>query len=129
MKRQFKLVKVIFRRLPAGAPRYSEDEGLADMLRYDHAFQYEDDPTLIAFPVFRTDAGNLGGVVTRDRWRSYGIKVMEPAVPLGGLALLLENKTRWTTFLHPKKEDGTTNFSVLKAVNLEEFLERYGRSR
>lgn len=129
MKRKIKLVKVLFRRLPAGAPRYSEDEGLADMLRYDHAFQYEDDPTLIAFPVFKTEQGNLGGVVTRDRWRSHGFKEMAVAVPLGSIALLQEEPLKWTTMVHPLKDDGRPDYAVLKAMTLSHMLEYYGRPR
>ena len=67
-----KIKKYSFARLTS---RFPDATDVADMLRYDIAFQSVSDPTLVVFPIFHTGAGNLGGKITGDRWRSFGITV------------------------------------------------------
>jgi hypothetical protein len=64
--------KVIFARL---YPLMGNASHLEDMLRYDIAFQYAEDPLLIAFPVFQTKSGNMGGRITQARWESFGVRI------------------------------------------------------
>ena len=69
-----KIKAIYFTRL---RPRFGdfEDLDIRDMLRYDTAFQSKVDPTLIAFPVFQTPQGDLGGGATAGRWDSFATRL------------------------------------------------------
>lgn len=95
-----KLKRITFARVKS---RYGDSEPLdiRDMLRYDIAFQPKSDPSLVAFPVFHTRGGDLGGKITHDRWRTYGFIVTEITDPatVAGLKFGM-NREDFTTYRH-----------------------------
>lgn len=96
---------------------------LQDMLRYDVAFQHQERPEIIAFPIFHTKYGNLGGRITHGRWQSFGIGKM---TSLGDeeardLKFGLQAE-KWTTYVHPARRNGPTDYSRYVPVSLAEYL-------
>jgi hypothetical protein len=53
------------------------ERAICDMLRYDFAFFNERVPCILAFPVFNTKRGRLGGNITFGRWHTYGVRKIE----------------------------------------------------
>lgn len=76
---------------------------IEDMLRYDLGFVSDEEPNIVAFPVFHSRYGNYGGYVTHARWASFGV-TLKPAsddnplinVPGG----ILERADKWHTYRH-----------------------------
>src|SRR5262245_46367168 len=77
--------------------------GVEDMLRYALAFVNSGGRNRLARTVFRTRHGDLGGRLTEDRWRSFGIGP-QPADPEEA-ARIIESMHRsphdWITYRHP----------------------------
>ncbi|SRR6266403_1345079 len=97
---------------------------LADMLRYDVAFQNQADPHLIAFPVFHTKDGNLGGGITHGRWNSFGVLVKYlPTEKDDALNVQSIDKTQWLTYRHPRNEHDQPNYARLVPVTLEAYCQ------
>ncbi len=95
---------------------------LADMLRYDVAFQCQADPHLIAFPVFQTKDGNLGGTITHGRWLSFGVLVKYLTDAQEALAKGYK-QSQWITFHHPRNEFDQLDYSKLVPVTLEAYCQ------
>jgi hypothetical protein len=117
--------------------RHRELTDIQDMLRYDVAFQSKKDPSLIAFPVFGTKQGNLGGKITTGRWDSFGIKLervdRNGQVIRGGnwreyqehvsedlLTPLTIHLADWITYRHPRV-NGQIDYTLLQPVTLEQY--------
>lgn len=101
------------------------DSDIADMLRYDCAFISAKHPGVVAFPTFKTRSGDLGGAVTRDRWRSFGVALELPTATDMEIFELRDSlsKDDWYSFRHPRMKDSTqTDYGRLVKVLFEEFL-------
>jgi hypothetical protein len=98
---------------------------LADMLRYDTAFQSTISPEYIAFPTFRTKYGNLGGNVTGARWHSFGVtlKFLEPAAIETLVRAVCDKPDAWMTYRHPRDEHGAYDYTKLVPVSLEAYYQ------
>ena len=97
---------------------------LADMLRYDTAFQSQQDPHYVAFPVFITKDGNLGGQITHGRWHSFGVyvKYIPKESEADSLSIHSIHKDQWITYRHPRTENGPCDYGKLVPVTLEEYI-------
>ena len=94
-----------------------------DMLRYDLAFISHKHPGIIAFPVFKTPRGVVGGVPTLARWRSFGITIARLVPTEEYKHGWYETGEEWFTERHPRDEDGRMIYSQLVPVTLKQFLE------
>lgn len=74
------------------------DSCIADMLRYDLAFQHPTDPSLIVMPVFKTPHGNLCEQITFGRWQSFStrLEVIKDETTLDTLRF----SDDWFTYVH-----------------------------
>lgn len=126
-----KLKRISFMRLesrfgPGESLRTDQDHGspkLADMLRYDVAFQSTVSPEYIAFPVFQTKHGNLGGNINHARWHSFGVYVKYISDEAGEV-LSKASQTKpdaWITYRHPRDAEGRYDYHKLVPVSLETF--------
>lgn len=101
------------------------DDTPEDMLRYDLGFTNPAHPGIVAFPCFKTRAGNLGGKFTPGRWQSFARPITEILDP-GRLEELRGELSRdpkaWTTYRHPVKPDGGRDYANLTPRTLKEFL-------
>src|SRR5262245_30583406 len=99
--------------------------GIEDMLRYDLDFINREDRNLLALPLFTTRHGDLGGRLTKNRWRSFGVYV-EPADPTDA-ARIRDNMRRWPdewiTCRHPLDEDKRRVYEKLCFVPLSVILD------
>ncbi len=112
-----KLKHISFMRLVS---RHGDLGNLADMLRYDVAFQSKAEPGLVAFPVFQTKHGNLGGHITYGRWDSFGVLVKY----LGGEedTPSVHPMSQWFTYCHPRDQNGQVDYGRLVSVTLEAYV-------
>lgn len=143
---KIKLKEVSFYRLDRPL---DQEGGALDMLRYDVAFVRDQDPTLLAFPVFSTKTGALGTGPTLGRWNSFllypkvlgkwtnrtGVVWSNPTRQLvpttlmdAAMGFLSPSPVGWTTYRHPKDSDGAENYGRLMPMTLAQVLEQGGRS-
>lgn len=118
-----RLKRISFMRMES---RFGSDlPNVADMLRYDVAFQSKVSPEYIAFPTFGTKDGNLGGTVTVNRWHTYGavLRFLENEVIL---VLSQASRTKpdsWVTYRHPRTVEGPLDYKQLVPVTLEAYCQ------
>lgn len=120
-----KLKKIRFLRITRKYYDGTSDKDVADMLRYDCAFMSEQHPDIVAFPVFKTKYGDLGGRITVDRWRSFGVKIDLHDVDGVEAFELREGLSRdkWFSYRHAKDDSGdATNFSILTKVSIDDYF-------
>jgi len=119
-----KLKNISFMRLESRFGVNDKLPNLADMLRYDVAFQSTVSPEYVAFPVFGTKHGNLGGRITHGRWDSFGVRVkyIEDAAEQVLSQAARTKPEAWVTFRHPRNEYGQLDYSKLAPFTLEAYL-------
>lgn len=108
-----KLIKTTFYKVE-GESSY----GIDDMLRYDTAFVHDGAPGIVAFPMFRSKRGNLGGTPSHARWSSFGYRLTpltkEPR----------EMSQDWYTTHHPRDpRTRALDYGKLEKVTLAQCLE------
>jgi len=120
------LVGVNFQKITARIGKL-DMESIRDMLRYDLAFVHPDWPGIVAFPVFRTKYGNLGGTVTKKRWQSFAVNVGAIGLSTGGHYELVEHMNRhadsWLTYQHPTVGHNPTDYGRLEPFSFKRYLE------
>lgn len=92
------------------------DSCIADMLRYDLAFQHPTDPSLIVMPVFKTPNGNLCEQITFGRWQSFStrLEVIKDETTLDTLRF----SDDWFTYVHENSHSITRKtFSEFMKAN------------
>ena len=98
---------------------------IRDMLRYDCAFISDAHPGIVAFPVFKTKHGDLGGPITVDRWRSFGVK-FEPHDIDDAKAFELRDelsRDKWHTYRHVRDDASLLmNWSKLVKTDIDDFF-------
>lgn len=81
-------------------------EYIVDMLRYDGAFINLEKPGVVAFPMFKTKEGNLYGICTLGRWKSFGVLAIGDPKPNADYESdMHQNPDKWITFRHDNSSD------------------------
>lgn len=115
-----KIKRILFMQVES---RFGHLSNLADMLRYDMAFQSTVDPEYIAFPVFQTKDGNLGGNITTARWHSFSVDLrFLPPAALELLSKAARTKPEaWITYRHARNEHGQFDYGKLVPFSLADY--------